>query len=151
LGADVSAAVHDWSAWMRRLGLHVRRVREFVGLSQEELARLAGVSQGAVSRIESGKQLGTPLLVAVKVESALIAALRTLNPDILSDELRSMAEAEQVSFPVHGGSTSPLALTRDPGLDELLDAYRALPDRQREALRAIVRNLAAALRHQTVP
>lgn len=29
----------DWSAWMRDLGRQVRRVRDFVGLSQEQIAR----------------------------------------------------------------------------------------------------------------
>ncbi len=44
---------------------HARRVREFLGLSQVQLARLAGISQGGVSRFESGRGLSTPLLVVV--------------------------------------------------------------------------------------
>ena len=61
----------EWQAWMRSLGLQVRRVREFVGLSQEQVARTAGVSQGAVSRLEAGRGLGTPLLVTT-VDHALL-------------------------------------------------------------------------------
>jgi len=44
----------DWREWMRGLGRQLRRVREFLGLSQDQVARLAGVSQGAVSRLEAG-------------------------------------------------------------------------------------------------
>jgi len=143
-------ASQDWAAWMRSLGIRVRRVREFLGLSQDQLARAAGVSQGAVSRIEAGKQFGTPLLVAVKVQTALAAALRTVNPAILSDELRSMAEAEHVSFPVNvtARSGSHAALASDPGLHELIAAYRAVPERHRGAFHAIVREMAATFAHQ---
>ena len=65
-------AARDWSNWMRDLGREVRRQREFLGLSQERLARAAGVSQGAVSRLEAGRGLATPLLVAVKIRLVLM-------------------------------------------------------------------------------
>ena len=39
-------------------GRRQRRVREFLGLSQEQLARLAGVSQRALSRLETAKRPG---------------------------------------------------------------------------------------------
>ena len=127
----------DWSAWMAALGGRVRRVREFVGLSQEQLARAAGVSQGAIIRLELAKGLATPLLVAVKVWTALAAALRTIDPAHLSDEARTMvAAAGHVVFTVDGAAPS---LTADPALDELLRLYRAVPKRQREALLAVVR------------
>jgi len=51
-------------AWARR---QLRRVREFLGLSQDQVARLAGVSQGAVSRLEAGRGLATPMVVVLKV------------------------------------------------------------------------------------
>jgi len=31
----------DWSEWMHALGRQSRRVREFLGLSQDQVARLA--------------------------------------------------------------------------------------------------------------
>ena len=74
----------EWQAWMRSLGLQVRRVREFVGLSQEQVARTAGVSQGAVSRLEAGRGLGTPLLVILKVRLALTRAL-VRRPELRED------------------------------------------------------------------
>jgi DNA-binding transcriptional regulator YiaG len=49
------STVQDWERWMTGMGLYTRRLRELVGrLSQEQLARLAGVGQGAVSRLEMG-------------------------------------------------------------------------------------------------
>ena len=49
-----------------------------------------------MSRLEAARGLATPLLVAVKVQTALVAALREVDPAILSDELRAMVEAEHV-------------------------------------------------------
>src|SRR5439155_19909934 len=57
----------DWAQWIRELGSRIRHVREFVGLSQEQLARLAGVSQLGVIRLEAGRGLATPLLVRLKL------------------------------------------------------------------------------------
>ena len=37
----------SWVEWMRALGRRARHVREFLGLTQDELGRMAGVSQGA--------------------------------------------------------------------------------------------------------
>ena len=137
-------ASRDWSAWMRNLGRQVRRIRKFLGLSQEQIARAAGVSQGAISRLEAARGLAMPLLVAVKVQTALVAALRAMDPAILSDELRAMVEAENVvSFPVHGALPAPL--TRDRGLDEVIHLYRALPERQRAQAVAVFRAAAQAL------
>ena len=59
----------DWATWIKSLGRQARRVREFLGLSQEQVARVAGVSQGAVSRFEGGRGLATPLLVVMKVNA----------------------------------------------------------------------------------
>src|SRR5262245_49212375 len=63
----------EWGEWMRAFGRQERRVREFLGLSQDQLARLAGVSQGAVSRLEAGRGLATPLLVVMKINLVLRA------------------------------------------------------------------------------
>src|SRR2546425_9137378 len=111
-------ATIDWAQWMRELGGRIRRVREFVGLSQEQLARLAGVSQGAVSRLEAGRGLATPLLVLMKIHLPLLRALRGLDPSILNDELRRMLDATRnVSPPVGDMGFEVLPLTRDPGVE----------------------------------
>jgi transcriptional regulator with XRE-family HTH domain len=138
----------DWSNWMRDLGREVRRLREFVGLSQERLARAAGVSQGAVSRLEAGRGLATPLLVAVRIRLALIEALRAVDPAFLSDELRQMLDGEHVVAFAVNGIRPDIAITRDRGLDEVIRLYRRLPERRREAAVALVRAAFEALAEQ---
>ncbi len=66
-------------AWMQSLGHHVRRTRELLGLTQGQLATIAGTSQAAVSRLELGGALGTPYLVVLAVQSALCSKLRELS------------------------------------------------------------------------
>ena len=136
----------DWPKWMRELGSRIRRVREFVGLSQEQLARLAGVSQGAVSRLEAGRGLATPLLVLMKIHLPLLRALRGLDPSILNDELRRMLDATRnVSPPVGDMGYEVLPLTRDPGLEELIRRYNELPERQRRTFLSVMSATASSL------
>ena len=91
---------------------------------------------------EAAQGLATPFPVVVKVQMALAAALRAVDPAILNAELRAMAEAEHVSFPVDG-ATAPL--TSDPALDELIRLWRCVPKRQRARLLAVFRVAAAEL------
>lgn len=69
-------------AWMLDLGRHIRRTREFLGLTQTDLATLAGTSQAAVSRLEQGRAMGTPYLVVLAVQRSLCASLRQLSPSV---------------------------------------------------------------------
>jgi transcriptional regulator with XRE-family HTH domain len=131
---------------MRALGRQERRVREFLGLSQEQIARLAGVSQGAVSRLEAGRGLATPMLVILKINLALHRAIRTLDPSILNDDLRRALDIEErLSPPAGDVGFNALPLTRDPDLEELVRLYRELPERQRQAFFAVARATATAL------
>ena len=134
----------DWSNWMRDLGREVRRQREFLGLSQERLATAAGVSQGAISRLEAGGGLATPLLVVVKIRLVLIEGLRALDPALLSDELRRTVDTEQV-VAVSVSGADPKVVAKDRGLDEVIQLYRRLPERQREPLLTILRAASEAL------
>src|SRR5690242_1019055 len=93
----------DWGRWMRGLGREKRRIREFLGLSQEQLARLAGVSQGAISRLEAGRGLATPLLVVMKINSALKRAFDRIDPALLSDEARRLRESDDRMAPESAG------------------------------------------------
>src|SRR4029453_4518630 len=77
-----------WRQWITEFGAHVRRGREFLGLSQEQVARAAGVSQGAVSRFEGGRGLSTPFVGIMKINLALAHALKQLESDLLTDEVR---------------------------------------------------------------
>ena len=136
----------DWPKWMRELGSRIRHVREFVGLSQEQLARLAGVSQGAVSRLEAGRGLATPLLVLMKLNVPLVSALRRLDPSILNDELRRMLEwTRNVTPPVGDMGYEVLPITGDPGLEELIRRYQELPERQRRTFLSVMGATAASL------
>jgi transcriptional regulator with XRE-family HTH domain len=136
----------DWREWWRAFGRQHRQVREFLGFSQEQVARLAGVSQGAVSRLEAGRGLGTPMLVIVKVGLVIRRALAGLDPNMLSQELRQFLELEnRLSPPVGDMGFEALPLTSDPALQDLVRLYRALPERNRQTFVSIVRAVAGAL------
>ena len=141
-GTENTADEIDWARWMRDLGAQVLRARDFLGLSQDQLSRLAGVSQGAVSRLENGRGMATPLLVVTKICGALRDALGHMDPTLLSAEAQrivvsgmSLPDARQ-PFP------SP---ARDAGVEELLRVYHRLSERQRHQLLAVLRATAAAL------
>jgi len=136
---------HDWREWMRGLGRQARRVREFLGLSQEQIARLAGVSQGAVSRLEGGRGLATPLLVVVKLNIAIRRALRGFDPEMLSPEARELLERTDY-VPENGSSQfTEYPLAKDAGIEAFVRLYRRLPEKQRDKLLAVVRATASAL------
>src|SRR5262249_10317045 len=83
----------DWEAELiHDLGKWTRKVREFLNFSQDRLAKLAGVSQGAVSRVEAGRGKATPLLTFTKINQVFAKALSELDPSMLSDEVRAMLD-----------------------------------------------------------
>src|SRR5215831_15665084 len=92
----------DWEGQLiRDLGKWTRRVREFLNFSQDRLAKLAGVSQGAVSRVEAGRGKATPLLTFTKINQVFAKALSELDPSMLSDEVRAMLDrARYMAKPV---------------------------------------------------
>ena len=137
-----SGAQLDWSSWIKGLGKQARRVREFVGLSQEQVARTAGVSQGAVSRFEGGRGLATPLLVVMKVNAALRSAVSIMDSEVLSEGARGLLMLD-ANVPDASDASPPL--TKNPELEELVRLYHDLPERQRQRLLAVVRATAAAL------
>ncbi len=135
--------VLDWPRWMRGLGRRTLRVREFLGMSQEELARMAGVSQGAVSRLENGRGLSTPLLVVMKVSAALHVSLTRLDPATLTPDARHIAAMRPYLPAPDGGFVDhPIS---DPGAEELLRVYRSVPKRHRAQLLVVLRATAGAL------
>src|SRR5436309_2752394 len=113
---------------MRELGRRLRRVREFLGLSQDQVARIAGVSQGAVSRLEAGRGLATPMLVVLKVQVVLGRAIGELDPAILDDQLRQNLDlGGLVRVGPDGTNAQPaVAITKDPELEEIVELYRGL-------------------------
>jgi transcriptional regulator with XRE-family HTH domain len=143
-GTDDPADGIDWARWMRDLGAHVLRLREFLGLSQGQVARMGGVSQGAVSRLENGRGVATPLLVVIKICGALRQALAHMDPALLSAEARRII-ASGMSLPdVRSPFVAP-SPAHDPGVEELLRVYHRLSERQRQQLLAVLRATATAL------
>ena len=136
----------DWPEWIQAHGQQVRRLRQFLGFSQEQLAQLAGVSQGAVSRLEAGRGLATPMLVVMKITLAIVRGLRAMDPSMLTDELRRLMNIEDNISPRIAGIGVDLGpLTKDAELEELVRVYHALPERQRQTFLSVVRAIAAAL------
>jgi transcriptional regulator with XRE-family HTH domain len=136
----------QWRSWMRAFGRQERRVREFLGLSQEQLARLAGVSQGAVSRLEGGRGLATPMLVILKINLAMRRGLREIDPALLNDDLRRVLDIEdRVSPRVGDVGVDAMPVTKDPAIEELARVYHGLSERQRPVLLSLVRAAAEAL------
>jgi transcriptional regulator with XRE-family HTH domain len=131
---------------MRAFGRQERQLREFLGLSQEQLARLAGVSQGAVSRLEAGRGLATPLLVVLKINLAVTKALRALDPELLNEDLRRALEFESIISPPIGDiGFNAVPVTSDPKLEMLIRIYRDLPERQRQTFLSVMQATASAL------
>ena len=79
---------NDWEAWMQGMGRFTRRLRLMTGLSQEQLAQAAGVSQGAISRLEAGRAVNTPMIVVLKINAAMRQVIARLPAGALSEESR---------------------------------------------------------------
>lgn len=136
--------VLDWPLWMRGVGRQALRVREFLGLSQEELARMAGVSQGAISRFENGRGLATPLLVVMKISDALHGALARLDPASLSPEAQRIV-AMSHHLPGPDGAYVAYPLASDSGVEEILRVYHSVPQRHRPQFLLVIKATANAL------
>jgi len=132
---------------MRELGSTLRRVREVVGLSQERLAKLAGVSQGAVSRLEAGRGLATPFLVVTKIHTALDKALADVEPEALSNDLRLRFDPERFwsSGEEATEQGAEAAASADYDFEDLVVRYRHLPPTKRTTFLAIIRAALGAL------
>jgi transcriptional regulator with XRE-family HTH domain len=136
---------------MQHLGHQVRRTREFLGLSQQQLAQRAGVSQGAVSRFEGGRALSTPFLAIVRLNVALARALAALDASTLSDEVRRYLHyMEFLATPPEASETSgtPVsarALTSDSESEAWMRLYWEVPPQRRTSLLAMARAAAKAL------
>ena len=145
-----------WRQWITEFGAHVRRVREFLGLSQEQVARAAGISQGAVSRFEGGRGLSTPFVGIMKINLALAHALKELEPDLLTDEVRRFMKhldvlklPDDAATPVGpvGPNFKKIQLSPNPELLQVIDLYYDLPESKRQAFIAVMTATISALRN----
>lgn len=114
----------DWAPWMRALGVSIRHARELTGLTQRELATVAGISQGALSRLEAARGLSTPLLVVVRVVSALRRPLTALPIHYVPEDVRWLLALSATGAQ---GATSDL----EAGLRSLLTLYCAMDPLER--------------------
>jgi transcriptional regulator with XRE-family HTH domain len=145
-----------WRQWITEFGAHVRRVREFLGLSQEQVARAAGVSQGAVSRFEGGRGLSTPFVGIMKINLALAHALKELEPDLLTEEVRRFMKhldilklPDDAATPVGpvGPNFKKIQLSPNPELLQVIELYYDLPESKRQAFIAVMTATISALRN----
>ena len=143
-----------WKAWMEAFGVQVRRTREFLGLSQERLAKEAGTSQGAVSRFEAGRGLSTPFLVVLRINLGLARELKKLDQAVLSEDARRFLAYMDFLQPPTEASTPPaaggtelgaLTLTDGPEIERLAQLYRNLPGARRGPFIEAVTEMATAL------
>ena len=136
----------EWRRWIHGLGRQLRRMREVSGLSQDQLARLAGVSQGAVSRLETARGMATPLVVVMKISLAVTRELRATDPALLDDDVRHAIDMQDALLrPLATTGAHALRIPGDPDLQKLVEMYHALAPRQRVLLVAVLRSVAAAL------
>jgi transcriptional regulator with XRE-family HTH domain len=137
----------DWEAQMiRDLGKWTRKVREFLGFSQDKLAKLADVSQGAVSRVEAGRGKATPLLTFTKINQVFAKALSEIDPAMLTKDAQEMLErARYMAKPVPDHhQLSSLALL-DPVVAQVLAEYQSLPERAKPGFLTVLRATATSL------
>ncbi|MBP3776264.1 MAG: transcriptional regulator [Prevotella sp.] len=66
------------------IGDRLKRIRKFLGLTQDEVARSANVSQAAVSRIEHGEEVYASVLLALVIfyQSQNISTEVIFNPQL---------------------------------------------------------------------
>src|SRR5262249_43498193 len=127
------------------MGRYTRRLREFVGLSQEQLARLAGVSQGAVSRLEMGRAVNTPLIVVMKINAAMRDALAQVDPKLLSRDARRLMQVQARAVPVPETECARQRVAVEPQLTEMVRLFRRVPPKNRDKLLTLVRAAATML------
>lgn len=128
----------EWTSWMRDFGLAIRRSRELVGISQGELARLCGVSQAAVSRLEAARGMATPLTVVLRILSVLQRPIAALPPDKVPRDLTMLLD---LSMAGRRGPSSDF----DSGLAQLLERYREMTPAQRARFLQVAVSVADAM------
>jgi transcriptional regulator with XRE-family HTH domain len=129
--------------WMGQVGYRLRHLRGALGLSQEEIARSAGVSQGAISRLERGLGVATPFMAVLRVVDAMASRLRGMDPTLLSESSnrwlklqRELATMRGVSFDI------PNQVFRDDELEHVVRGFSGLVQNERAVVTAVLKALA---------
>lgn len=131
----------DWKEWMVDLGQTLRRARELAGLTQAELATHAGISQGGLSRLEQGTGTFAPLVVVLRVLSALRTCLSALPRTHLTGDVSRLLDLPAIDVSRSTDMSEP-----DMELRRLLEAYRMLSASERAHLVRVATITASALR-----
>jgi transcriptional regulator with XRE-family HTH domain len=150
-----NAGKQTWRQWITEFGAKVREVRELLGLSQEQVARSAGVSQGAVSRFEGGRGLSTPLVGILKINLALAHAIKQLDNEMLTSEMKQLLRyLEILQLPDDPGMpVRPVApvfkgfrLSPNAELTRVIKLYHDLPESRRDAFLSVIEATLTAMK-----
>ena len=133
----------DWQQWMQALGDRLRRARLFLRLSQAQVAGMAGVSQGAMSRLEHGKGLETPMSVVLRLHGAIAQSLRQCDPALLDADLAWVLNFGNM---LSGGPDG--AEQEHDQLSRLFQAVLRLPERQQRLVMVVLQSLVDTMAHQ---
>lgn len=106
------------------IGSNLRRLRDEAELNQSQLARLAGVDPGTVSRIEAGKRAK----ITPDVLAKLARALRAQVSDLTGDRNNSL-DYEELDT---ARRIIRLARDRLPQIEEFIQGILKLEERDRE-------------------
>jgi transcriptional regulator with XRE-family HTH domain len=137
-----------WRGWMRDLAQNLRRLREFAGLSREQLARMAGVSHASICRLEMSQGLATPLVTVLKINHVIVQELSKLTEvvELDADLLRTLDQPEALRSPERELRPDATTLVSDPRFGDLVRLYRNTPERLRDGLLVIMRAAVAGLK-----
>jgi len=124
----------DWNQWMSMLGRRMRNLRQSLGLTQEQLARQAGVSQGSLSRFESGASQSVAGVIVLKFVVALARQSRGPTQQLLVEAIVDMVRRlESLGTPSPANTLEQVAEARPSAFS--LGAVHATDGAQRAVLR----------------
>ena len=128
---------------MGNVGHRLRHLREALGLSQQKIARGAGVSQGTVSRLERGRGVAVPFLAVLRVVDAMASQLRAKDPGVLSEPTRRWLGLQRELATMRGvGIDIPTQVYRDDELENVVCTFVRLLHTERAVVAAVLKGLA---------
>lgn len=77
---------HHEKAYMSELGLRLRRLREGRDLTQQAVAKAAGIATDMVSRLENGHYASPGLRTLFRIAEGMGLTISTLLPDVPSSD-----------------------------------------------------------------
>ncbi|HSS56267.1 MAG TPA: helix-turn-helix transcriptional regulator [Gaiellales bacterium] len=135
------APLVNWAALWHRVAAQCRDLRRLCGMSQEQVATAAGLSQSAIARFESGRCHRFPVSTATRIIATLARASVRIEGGVPSHLLAPLALLREVLPAVETVPQPP----RDPELAELLRLYHLVPRAQRPLVLQVMRPFLAHL------